>query len=109
MKEYLGKLVYTSILVPIIFNEIGPVAIVLYISFDHKCSESKQSVEYKYQLSQFQIRGGGNSEDYNDPILTEIQNVLCSFVNSNPEPWAPIICSWCLTLLGKLKSLFVLS
>uniref|UniRef100_A0A8D8Q3X9 Integrator complex subunit 5 n=1 Tax=Cacopsylla melanoneura TaxID=428564 RepID=A0A8D8Q3X9_9HEMI len=51
-----------------------------------------------------QIRSGGTSEDYNDPILSEIQNVLGSFVSSNPEPWAPIISSWCLELLGQLSS-----
>ncbi|KAI5744171.1 hypothetical protein M8J77_026364 [Diaphorina citri] len=51
-----------------------------------------------------QSRGGANNEDFNDLILTEIQNALCSFVSSNPEPWAPIISSWCLALLGQLSS-----
>ncbi|CAB3365565.1 Hypothetical predicted protein [Cloeon dipterum] len=37
-------------------------------------------------------------------IVAEIHSVLCSFVTTNPEAWAPIISKWSLELLGDLSS-----
>ena len=39
-----------------------------------------------------------------ESIIAEIHAVLSSFVNGNPEAWAPIISAWSLELLGKLSS-----
>lgn len=39
-----------------------------------------------------------------ESIITEIHAILSSFVNGNPEAWAPIISAWSLDLLGKLSS-----
>ncbi|XP_043602647.1 integrator complex subunit 5 isoform X1 [Bombus pyrosoma] len=39
-----------------------------------------------------------------ESIIAEIHNVLSSFINGNPEAWAPIISAWSLELLGKLSS-----
>ncbi|XP_032683314.1 integrator complex subunit 5 isoform X1 [Odontomachus brunneus] len=37
-------------------------------------------------------------------IIAEIHTVLSSFINGNPEAWAPIISAWSLELLGKLST-----
>ncbi|XP_008210247.1 integrator complex subunit 5 [Nasonia vitripennis] len=37
-------------------------------------------------------------------IISEIHLVLSSFINGNPEAWAPIISAWSLDLLGKLST-----
>ncbi|XP_024943698.1 integrator complex subunit 5 [Cephus cinctus] len=39
-----------------------------------------------------------------ESIIAEIHAVLSSFINGNPEAWAPIISAWSLELLGKLSS-----
>ncbi|KAK1117511.1 hypothetical protein K0M31_016544 [Melipona bicolor] len=39
-----------------------------------------------------------------ETIIAEIHTVLSSFINGNPEAWAPIISAWSLELLGKLSS-----
>nr|CAD7574230.1 unnamed protein product [Timema californicum] len=44
------------------------------------------------------------SVSYEEATITEIHNVLCSFVSLNPEAWAPIISTWSLELLGELSS-----
>lgn len=41
-----------------------------------------------------------------ESTIVEIHTVLSSFINSNPEAWAPIISAWSLDLLGKLSSEF---
>ncbi|XP_058797109.1 integrator complex subunit 5 [Phymastichus coffea] len=37
-------------------------------------------------------------------IIAEIHTVLSSFINNNPEAWAPIISAWSLELLGNISS-----
>lgn len=39
-----------------------------------------------------------------EATVSEIHTVLCSFVSSNPQAWAPIISTWSLELLGELSS-----
>lgn len=39
-----------------------------------------------------------------DAVVSEIHSVLCNFVTSNPEAWAPIISAWSLQLLGQVSS-----
>lgn len=39
-----------------------------------------------------------------EEVMGEIHGVLCSFVSSSPQAWAPIISSWSLQLLGRLSS-----
>ncbi|XP_049959293.1 integrator complex subunit 5 isoform X1 [Schistocerca serialis cubense] len=39
-----------------------------------------------------------------DATISEIHDVLCNFVSSNPEAWAPIISAWALQLLGDISS-----
>lgn len=39
-----------------------------------------------------------------DAVVSEIHSVLCNFVTSSPEAWAPIISSWSLQLLGQVSS-----
>lgn len=41
-----------------------------------------------------------------ESTIAEIHTVLSSFINCNPEAWAPIISAWSLDLLGKLSSDF---
>lgn len=36
--------------------------------------------------------------------MTEIHAVLCNFVSSNAEAWAPIISTWSLELLGEIST-----
>lgn len=43
------------------------------------------------------------SED-DEAIISEIHTVICSFVSSNAEAWAPIISTWSLELLGELST-----
>lgn len=42
--------------------------------------------------------------EYDEAIIAEIHCVLCSFVKSNAEAWAPIISTWSLELLGELST-----
>lgn len=42
--------------------------------------------------------------EYDEAIITEIHSVLCGFVKSNAEAWAPIISTWSLELLGELST-----
>lgn len=39
-----------------------------------------------------------------DAVVTEIHTILCSFVSSNAEAWAPIISTWSLELLGEIST-----
>lgn len=41
---------------------------------------------------------------HEEATVIEIHNVLCEFVSSSPEAWAPIISKWSLELLGELSS-----
>ncbi|KAG9432056.1 integrator complex subunit 5 isoform X1 [Apis mellifera carnica] len=51
-----------------------------------------------------QIETNQNLAICEETIIAEIHNVLSSFINGNPEAWAPIISAWSLELLGKLSS-----
>ncbi|XP_046419986.1 integrator complex subunit 5 isoform X1 [Neodiprion fabricii] len=51
-----------------------------------------------------QIEKNQNQPIHEETTIAEIHNVLCAFVNANPEAWAPIISAWSLELLGKLSS-----
>ncbi|XP_012524934.1 integrator complex subunit 5 isoform X2 [Monomorium pharaonis] len=51
-----------------------------------------------------QIETNQNIPIPEENIITEIHTILSSFVNGNPEAWAPIISVWSLDLLGKLSS-----
>lgn len=42
--------------------------------------------------------------EYDEAIISEIHSVLCNFVRSNAEAWAPIISTWSLELLGELST-----
>lgn len=39
-----------------------------------------------------------------ETTIAEVHNVICDFVSSSPEAWAPIISKWSLQLLGELSS-----
>ncbi|XP_031350418.1 integrator complex subunit 5 isoform X1 [Photinus pyralis] len=39
-----------------------------------------------------------------EAIISEIHGVICNFVSSNAEAWAPIISTWSLELLGELST-----
>lgn len=43
-----------------------------------------------------------------EATIAEVHNVLCDFVSSSPEAWAPIISKWSLQLLGKIYFLLLL-
>ncbi|CAL7942676.1 unnamed protein product [Xylocopa violacea] len=51
-----------------------------------------------------QIETNQNLTICEESIIAEIHTVLSSFINGNPEAWAPIISAWSLELLGKLSS-----
>ncbi|XP_076180595.1 integrator complex subunit 5 omd isoform X2 [Ptiloglossa arizonensis] len=51
-----------------------------------------------------QIETNQNLAICEETIIAEIHAVLSSFINGNPEAWAPIISAWSLELLGKLSS-----
>ncbi|KYM81411.1 Integrator complex subunit 5 [Atta colombica] len=51
-----------------------------------------------------QIESNQNISISEESIIAEIHAILSSFVNGNPEAWAPIISAWSLDLLGKLSS-----
>lgn len=42
--------------------------------------------------------------EFDEIIISEIHGVLCGFVKSNAEAWAPIISTWSLELLGELST-----
>lgn len=42
--------------------------------------------------------------EFDEIIISEIHGVLCTFVKSNAEAWAPIISTWSLELLGELST-----
>lgn len=44
-----------------------------------------------------------------DLTIAEIHDVLCNFVITNPDAWAPIISTWALELLGKCNYVFVIT
>ncbi|XP_072762301.1 integrator complex subunit 5 [Anoplolepis gracilipes] len=51
-----------------------------------------------------QIETNQNVPIAEESIIAEIHTVLSSFINGNPEAWAPIISAWSLDLLGKVSS-----
>lgn len=51
-----------------------------------------------------QIETNQNLAICEESLIAEIHSVLSSFINGNPEAWAPIISAWSLELLGKLSS-----
>ncbi|KAL6431054.1 hypothetical protein ACFW04_007061 [Cataglyphis niger] len=51
-----------------------------------------------------QIETNQNLPIPEESIIAEIHAVLSSFINGNPEAWAPIISAWSLDLLGKVSS-----
>lgn len=51
-----------------------------------------------------QIETNQNIPIPEESIIMEIHTVLSSFINGNPEAWAPIISAWSLDLLGKVSS-----
>ncbi|XP_070157213.1 integrator complex subunit 5 [Polyergus mexicanus] len=51
-----------------------------------------------------QIETNQNISIPEESIIAEIHAVLSSFINGNPEAWAPIISAWSLDLLGKVSS-----
>ncbi|XP_075212361.1 integrator complex subunit 5 omd [Lycorma delicatula] len=58
-----------------------------------------------------QLKAGKNTtsnepQNQDEMVISEIHSVLCNFVSSNPEAWAPIISTWSLELLGELSSKF---
>lgn len=45
-----------------------------------------------------------DSSSKEETTVAEIHTVLCNFVNSNPQAWAPVISTWSLELLGELST-----
>jgi len=68
-----------------------------------------------FELTNFQAERNGQQQSQavnpmfpEESTVTEIHSVLCNFVTTNPEAWAPIISKWSLELLGKF-SLFIIN
>lgn len=44
------------------------------------------------------------ASEFDETTVSEIHTVLCCFVSSNADAWAPIISTWSLELLGELST-----
>lgn len=72
--------------------------------FDEVVGRYIENVEIAFKRGSKDTDIGLSAQE--ESIVAEVHNVLCDFVSSSPEAWAPIISKWSLQLLGEISSRF---